>query len=345
MSTSPTPTPMPVPKRRRPLKKPDDPRLPATVPGRPPRARQWTPVEARAQAELLFRTNRSNLRTTVLDLVYQFLALSQEQLFRLCQERVQMSEDFNTFTRNLSNYATDGVVGRLPDSALREAHRAGWHARLPAHGPQRVYRLEAVGMELAKLEFNTDLPLLHDGGLNHQVHDLLCAEAMLRMRETWAARRVRVEARGTQRVAMWQTKDEGKGGAFGLVPDGLLVKYQPDQTTVEKAYLVELDNEAWASSAPKKIKAYEAVGKPTEANQEIWRKAWGVPTMPYVLVIYRHAEALRNYQKVFAQTYADLEPHCNYLALALDDIWAGNALNVTPLRVKKKKPGGERALA
>jgi len=314
-------------------------RLPAVEPGKPPREKSMTPAEVRAKAEHLLRDNRSNERYQVFELLYEFVALTEDQLFRLVEEKIAVSEGYDSFARSVRNYRErDDMIARVPPTLMREAKRAGLNHRR-THTRSRAWVLDAVGEDMARLAFTTEdnpVPLANTGSDAHRVHDLLCSEVMLRMREAWAAKKITAETRGTNKVAIWEDKEEGGKGAFLIVPDGLLIKYKPDES-VERAYLVEFHYAPLGGEVKKKIQKYERIGKPE--NAWLWDDHWSLSEMPFVLVIYRHAKTLRRYQEELARHYSDIEPHCSYLSLDLQEVWNGNPLAIKPLRVRKEKKG------
>jgi hypothetical protein len=143
--------------------------------------------------------------------------------------------------------------------------------------------------------------------------------------DVWAQRGVKAAARGAQQAAIWQAQDD-KRGTFVLKPDGLLVKYKSSQGQeatafdIERAYAVELQYKS-SDTAMRKVKQYEAFWSKALENAELWQERWGMlPEIPAVLFIYRKRSKLLALQPKMAERFAQVEPFCHYVGIALEDV-------------------------
>src|SRR5512145_224259 len=229
------------PERSQTMIQPD--KLPAIHrPGRVPQREILTPAKIRNKAEELLNSDCSNLRNMVLEILYEFVILSEESLFRLTYERVAISDNPDSFHRRLSDYAKDGLIERISRGVLKQALRAGLPR--PQNGSLRAYRLGPVGEELARIKFVNEInaPLSAIEAEEYQAHDLLCAEAMLKMQALWHEHpdeqgRGVAMVRGPRALTIW---DNAEQKAI-LAPDGLVVKHNLNGDFV-RAFLIEYHN-------------------------------------------------------------------------------------------------------
>lgn len=310
-----------------------EPPVPARRLGHAPSAQSLTATEIERQLTLMLSSERSNLRHTVGELLFRYLALTEERLRALAAERV-VSKETNAplaWGKRLNTYRQQfHFIAEAPPETLVQIERAGLVIAPPqiTGARRRVWRLGQVGEMWARQRL-AHRPTPDDGeSIVDLAHHALCAEAMLRMRDLWRVHPTSaglVEVRGPGEAAIWQEREENKG-AFLVVPDGLMIKYSLEGA-YQRAYLVEFHNAPAGDRVDRKVKKYEHIGR---ADQHwLWQDHWQLPEMPNVLVIYRHEVTLRRYTEVVT-ALGDAQ-RCDYLAIALQDIWAGNLAAVRPI--------------
>lgn len=290
-------------------------RRPATEAGRAAKVHVFSNSEIDRLVTALMRSDRSFERRLVLDLLYRYVALTEETLFRLVHAQVAISDNPRCFNAQLSRYRKDGLIADLPSVAVRRALRAGLPE--PPSGRLRAYCLGPVGEAyVARKGWNGNAPspsLTEE----HLVHDLVCAETMLHMQTLWANlptdRRGVVEIRGPRQVAVWDSEKK----AYLAAPDGLLIKHTP-QGVFERAFVVEYHNTNSMLNVQQKIKRYEELAK--EQYDWLWNDHWGLACMPIVLVLYRQQANYQHYRDELSQR-ATLR--AVYAATSLEAIWAG----------------------
>jgi hypothetical protein len=283
-------------------------------------------------ADRLLSTDASNERRIVVDLLYQYVALTEETLFHLVRERVAISESLRSFSVLMGRYRKDGLLVNLLDTTLQMARRAG----LPGSGEghrQRAYRLGPVGEELARrYGWSEDKPLI--GVTEQRVgHDLICAEAMLKMQQLYLAEGAQLEVWGPRQALVWDPEKK----AAVIAPDGLLIKHSPDGS-VERAFAVELQNTKSRREAGRKITRYEKL-----AGKElgwVWSDVWELPQAPVVLVIHRHDGTLTHFEEgLYALSQ---QQQAKYTSLDLGELWGCTARPPLP-PIKPRQPGQGRA--
>ena len=291
-------------------------RRPATEAGRAAKVHVFSNSEIDRMVTALIRSDRSFERRLVLDLLYRYVALTEETLFRLVHEQVAISDNPRCFNAQLSRYRKDGLIADLPSIAVRQALRAGLPE--PTSGRQRAYCLGPVGEAYVARKGwsgNAPSPSLTE---EHLVHDLVCAETMLHMRALWANlptdRRGVVDVCGPRQVVVWDSEKK----AYLAAPDGLLIKHTP-QGAFERAFVVEYHNTNSVLNVQQKIKRYEELAK--EEYAWLWNDHWGLDRMPIVLVLYRQQA---NYQHYMDELSQRAKLRAMYAATSLEAIWAGN---------------------
>jgi len=257
----------------------------------------------------------------VLELLHEFIALTENTLFRLVFEQLAISDNAGTFFRQLRSYRASGILDKLSNDTIKKVLRAGLPH--PTQNNLHAYCLGSVGKEYAKRKgWFGEAPnaVITE---EHLAHDLICAESMLRMRELWpkTSNPGTAEVRGPRAVAVWDTSRK----VSIVEPDGLVIKYNPDGQFA-RAFVIEYQNVRSQLQVQNKIKRYEEIFKP-DLNW-VWRDSWGLPEMPWVLVLYRQNATVQHYQDELSK-HDDLA--AKYATTALDDIWAGK-LSITPLR-------------
>lgn len=298
--------------------------------GRISKAVEFTPLQAKQAAKRVLQSDISNLRNTVLSLLYEFSALTEETLFRLVAERVAISENRASFRRRLNDYEgggqrkgkgkeedddsnvmTGGLVERLSADVLKQARRAGLPE--PSSGIQRAYRLGPVGVEVARMKFVTEDtgPLVSNDVEDFLAHDLICAEAMLRMAELWpvSAKPGKVEVRGPRSVTLWDAEER----KAIISPDGLIIKYKLDTGEFERAYLIEYHNSNAKMHVKNKLAKYEKLA----GLANTWL-AWGLSEMPIVVVLYRQPSVLEHYREEIRKRG---ETRATYAGQSLAAVW------------------------
>src|SRR5512145_1014020 len=297
-------------------------------PGRVPQREILTPTKIRNKAEELLNSDCSNLRNMVLEMLYEFVILSEESLFRLTYERVAISDNPDSFHRRLSDYAKDGLIERISRGVLKQALRAGLPR--PQTGSLRAYRLGPVGEELARIKFVSEInaPLSAIEAEEYQAHDLLCAEAMLRMKALWLEHpdeKIRgiVEVRGPRRLTIWDSNEQ----KAILAPDGLLIKHDLAGNFI-RAYLVEYHNSNARMHVENKVAKYEALANPQ--HDWLWQ-TWGLSKMPIIVVLYRQGATLEHYQDVLWQVANGKGIKGKYAEQPLAGVWNGD-LSITAIK-------------
>jgi hypothetical protein len=292
-------------------------RLRAVVPGRPVRSREFSQAEARQIAERLYRDSRSNLRTYVVELLHNFLALTEARLFQLCVSKFAISDNADSFATTLNRYQRDGIIMRMPYPIMQHAHAAGLR---PPDGRRLIaYALGPVGEELAEMVVGDDIPPLRQArGDVRWVHDLLCAEAMWRITEKYRAGGWQAEPAGPQRAAIWYVneRDPNARGRFVLKPDGLLRVVEPGKTPL--VLLVEFQNNSFAKDAKPKVRGYRQFFANADYTEH-WRAQWRTESVPSAIIIYHKPPALKSFQAAVSSLFLPNAPSVpNYFALALD---------------------------
>ncbi len=299
------------------------------------RPKQLTPRQIEESAQYFLQTDCSNLRNTVLECLYEFVILSESSLFRLTSEQVEISNKPASFRARLNAYVRARLIEPVSRGIIIQALRAG----LPrtSFGSVRAYRLGPVGYEIAKIKFVTEInaPLVINDTEDYQSHDLICAEAMLKMQILWAEMAKKpetkspglVSVRGPRALTLWDAENQK-----GIVaPDGLIVKHGLDGI-FQRAYLIEYHNSNARMHVENKVAKYERLAG--KAYNGLWQ-SWGLEQMPFVTVIYRQGATLEHYQEELARVAVN-GVRAQYAAVSLADVWEGK-LSIRPIRVVKEK--------
>ena len=298
-----------------------DKREPAHFAGRPPKKREFKPSEIIAMTDNILRSDRSNRRSFVLQVLHEFVALSESTLYTLVHERVAISDNVNTFLRQLRLYRSTGLILDVPFGVTKSAIRAGLSK--PNTSSLRAYCLGPVGEEYVRRKGWYNNAPTQTTTQEHLAHDLICAEAMLKMRTLWRSHSTNpglAEVRGPREVSVWNAEKK----AYFVAPDGLLIKRNLNGV-FERAFLVEYQNVRALLQVQNKLARYEELSKPE--YRWVW-DFWGLDEMPWVLVIYRQEATLRHYQ-VQLEQHAELR--AKYACSSLADVWAGK-LSIKPIR-------------
>ena len=298
--------------------------------------KRLTPRQIEEAAQFFIQSDRSNLRTTVLELLYEFVALTEATLFRLVFDRVAISKNPASFHHRLNVYVRDGLIEPISRSVLKQALRAGLPQ--PDAGSLRAYRLGPVGVEIAKIKFVTEVnaPLIVIDAEDYQAHDLLCAEAMFKMQTLWAdlaksereddrKKAGQVEVRGPRALTIWDSENQ----KAILAPDGLLIKHDL-AGNFQRAYLVEYHNSNAMMHVKNKVAKYENLAKPE--YRWLWQ-TWGLAEMPWIVALYRQPVTLEHYSEELARVAMKEDVKALYGSTFLADVWAGK-LSIAPIRYK-----------
>jgi len=281
---------------------------------------KYMPSDINRLADLILSTDRSNLRAITLEILFNFVVLTEETLYRLVSERVQISEHGDTFARQMRRYFKDGLVAPLSYDVLKKAVRAGMPE--PESGRLRAYRLGPVGEEYARRKGWGDGAPISSPAEEYLAHDLICAEAMLRMQALWphASNPGEADVLGPRQVGVWDTEKK----AYLISPDGLLIKRSTEGNFV-RAFVVEFHNNKARLQVQQKLKKYEEI---FSSSPWIWEDYWDIPEMPWILVLHRQKATVERYKEEM-DARADL--NARFASTSLEDIWAGN-LSITPIR-------------
>ncbi len=281
----------------------------------------FTNAEVGQMAKLFLNTDYSEIRSAVIELLYEFVSLTDVSLMSLLSEMCSLTSKLESFQRLLRKYKHDGLVLDVSRVTRRQAIRSGLSS---AHSKNvlRAYRLGPVGEEYARHKGWSNAPLVSMGE-DRLTHDLVCAEAMCQMRVLWPHIKNPgiADIHGPRKVSAW----DGEKKAFIVSPDGLIIKKGLDGT-FQRAFLIEYHHTDWAINVQNKVKKYEEIGSPE--YRWLWQGAWGVSEMPWVVGLYRHATIPQYYKDEIEKLDS---PICNYAVLSLDDVWDGN-LMITPVR-------------
>lgn len=298
-----------------------DQREPAHFAGRPPKKIEFEPSKIIEMTATILRSDRSNRRSFVIQVLYEFVTLTELTLYKLVHERIAISDNVNTFLRQLRLYRSHGLISDVPFGVTKSAIRAGLSK--PNTSALRAYSLGPVGEEYMRRKgLYNDTPK-QTTTEDHLVHDLICAEAMLKMRELWRSHPASpglVEVCGPREVSVWNADKK----VYIVAPDGLLIKRNLNGD-FERAFLVEYQNVRALLQVKNKLAKYEELCKPD--YRWVW-SLWGLDEMPWVLVIYRQEATLRHYQEQLEQQG---ELRVKYACTSLADIWAGR-LSIKPIR-------------
>jgi hypothetical protein len=280
-----------------------------------------SPSQIKQKVDQLLSTDRSNLRESILEMLYQFVVLSEKTIFDLLSDRFEISGRIDSFRRNLRTYRSDGLIANVSQDVLKRALRAG----LPKSSkPMRAYFLGPVGSAYADARewgVSADKPKERT-----MAHDLICSEAMIRMGTLWREVNATVDIYGPREVAIWD-RETNKSL---IEPDGLFVKRKPDGE-VERAFLVEYQNVNSPQQVHQKLSRYKAFSDP--AMKKHWQEVWPMDEMPWILIIYRQPATLTQYQS----NLDDAGKLVRFASISLSDIWAGN-LVIKPIQ----KPDTEK---
>jgi hypothetical protein len=298
-----------------------DSREPAHFAGRPPKIHEFIPADVTETVNHILRSDRSNRRSNVLDILNEFVILTEHTLYALVHERVSISDNINTFRRQLRIYKNEGLISDATFGVIKAVLRAGLPK--PITGSLRAYCLGPTGVEYIhrKIDESNALPVKTTE--DHLAHDLICAEAMIKLRVMWKTHPVSaglVEVRGPHEVSIWDPEKK----VHVVAPDGLLIKRKLNGD-YEGAFLVEYQNVRSLLQVQAKLKKYEEIAN--SENNWIWN-SWELDEMPWVLIIYRQGATLQHYLEEIARRG---EMAARFAAIALEDIWAGN-LFIKPLR-------------
>lgn len=287
----------------------------------------YTPDEIRASAQHWFRTAyQAPLRTHITHLVADYGTLTGDQLHRLCARRHTVTQNFVGFERTLAHLCRADILMIAPDVS-RELVEDGVQPR-SLWGPTRnrrtqriarktdnrlrAYLLGAVGHPLARLLLEREPGHLNYSG--SRLHDILCAEAMLRLCEMDSE----LEPLAPGAVAVWEAESQ----QFAFRPDGLLIRRVDGEVT--GGLLVEFCNEPWTSPerARTKLTRYASL-----AQQHHWL-AWGLSWMPDLLIIYRAASTVKAFR---ASAPEVLGVGGGIKVVALSDVLKNAEVTLTPL--------------
>ncbi len=282
-----------------------------------------TTTETHRKVDDFLASDRSNLRNLVLELLYQFVALTEETLFAAVGSQIALSQKPASFNRSLCRYRTEGLIASVSQDVLKKCLRAG----LPKPDVGlRAYSLGPVGKEYAERKgWNSEVPITLPND-TFLAHDLLCAEAMLRMSNLWLSHPTspgQVEVRGPREVLAWNPADKRQT----VAPDGMLIKRSKDGSAIERIFLVEYQNTRALLQVQTKIKKYIEIASEPEYRW-VLSDVWGVSSMPVVLVIYRQGATLTDYQEEIARRE---EMPVIFATTSLEDIWAGH-LSIKPIK-------------
>lgn len=278
----------------------------------------YTDAEVQALADQHFaQAYRLPLRTHLLDLVAAYGVLTGDQLYRLALRRFQLSGTFAHFDRNLRRMCELGLLLRLPEMTV-ELRQAGLRPKSTAPNAAkdtryRLYGVGPIGNAVAQRLWQVLGRNLH--GLlppDSLLHDVLCAEATLRLAESDPALLPVPPAQ----LVLW----DAVGQKFLHRPDGMLVRHSG--LTPVRAWLVEFANESWTdrARAQHKLELYAAL-----QHSRRWVE-WDLNGTPELLVIYRARSTARAFAALAPQL---LGGQANaVLGLALEEALA--APNPTP---------------
>jgi hypothetical protein len=291
----------------------------------------WTPARIKQAAELYVQYNYSNLRTITLAFLYEFGVLTEPTLFRLVAQKVDVSNNPASFHRRLYGYEREGLIAPVSQDVLRKARRAGLPD--PEQGILRAYRLGPVGLEIAAIKFGTEINIPLSTSItteDYLAHDLLCAEAMLKMQSLWRAladsddeevkeKAGLVKVSGQNIISIW---DQENHKAL-IAPDGLLIKHGMNGE-FQRAFLIEYHNNNARMHVQNKLEKYEKLAH--EEFNWIWQ-TWGLTNMPWITVLYRQEATLQHYQEELKSRGGGCG---SYAAVSLADVWAGK-LSIRPI--------------
>lgn len=294
---------------------PPNDRLPALSRGRMPITVILTPTAISHKVDDLLTKERSNEKAYVLELLYQFVALTESSLFQAIRSQIAISEKLQTFSRRLRQYRAEGLIASVSQDVLKKCLRAG----LPkSESRLRAYCLGPVGKEYAERKGWNGEASISPVNETNLTHDLLCAEAMLRMSNLWLSHPTspgQVEVRGPREVLAWNPAEKRQT----VAPDGMLIKRSMDGSVIERVFLVEYQNTRALLQVQTKLKKYLELATNPEFRW-VLSDVWGVSAMPIVLVIYRQGATLSDYQEEIARRE---DMPVTFAATALEDIWAG----------------------
>jgi len=178
-----------------------------------------------------------------------------------------------------------------------------------------------VGEEYARRKGWGDGAPITSPAEEYLAHDLICAEAILRMQTLWLEHPSspgRADVLGPRQVSIWDAEKK----AFLVAPDGLLVKRKMDGQFA-RAFVVEFHNTKARIQVQQKLKKYEEVMR---EYPWIWEDYWDIPEMPWILVLHRQGATVGRYQ----EEIAGRDLNARYAAVSLDDVWAGK-LSITAI--------------
>lgn len=158
----------------------------------------------------------------------------------------------------------------------------------------RVWKLGVLGKAVAIERGLTPVTYESSYRMKQITHDVCCAEI---------ASRLFLHAGGSGWTGDWLNKNEGriaavketknKAGSYGLEPDSmLLLERVQDNKRLRLNFCIEFHNEIGRRKVIEKVKRYEEFAG-AERYQE-----WGLQSMPYVLVGYRHKSILAAYSEI-----------------------------------------------
>jgi hypothetical protein len=285
---------------------------------RAPRAIAPADLETRIQ-QAVRTAYQAPLRTLILQLVAEYGVLTGDQLHRLCQRELPVTERFESFERTLARLCQLDWLTVAPRLA-HELHGQGLTLPVLLNARKRDMRLRGYVLGTLGQAVVPDLwPLLdrNPRGIlpsDSLVHDALCAEVVVRL----AASHPHAWPIPPAQAALW---DESKQ-AFFYRPDGLVLRYAG--RTPVGGWLVEFCNETWTAPerAQHKIDVYLELH-----NSKRWAE-WGLNWVPELLVVYR----ARSTARTFAELTTQLAGKANaVLGLSLDEALSTSKLMPRPI--------------
>src|SRR5512145_1040863 len=100
-------------------------RIRASAVGGMPKVYSFTPAEINRKVDQLLTTDRSNLRNLVIELLYQFVVLTEASLFAAVRSEIEISDNGDSFGRCLRHYRSEGLIASVSQNVIKESLRAG----------------------------------------------------------------------------------------------------------------------------------------------------------------------------------------------------------------------------
>lgn len=201
--------------------------------------------------------------------------------------------------RTLRRYRKDAILDVVPTPPLVAEKLA----------PARLWTLGAVGLQLAKMQFDLVPTGYLESKIDNISHDVLCNCIYMAIHSATKNSEFTAILKSRYEVSLTDFRETQI-----LQPDAMITLKGNGKLS---HFLVEYHNENYGSRAAKKVEKYEHVRQKAE-----WEEQWHVPRFPPILVVMAHKAVWKGYKEEIEERSRSVR--CNYLVKSLDDILTDN---------------------